>query len=462
MPQAQSVDIPTRLPLVVQPDNRDGTNAKDAKLVNCYAEKKADGTYDIFKRGGLSAPIRTKSGAGSGQFNWKGNIYEVFGTTLYKDGTSLGTVDGTGGVYRFEETQGATDYLVLGNGVEAYTYNGTTLAIISDVDFPATFVKGWAYLDSTLYVMDSDGNIWGSDLNVPTAWDPLNKIVAQMDASPGVALAKQLAHVIAFKENSTEVFYDAANATGSPLGRVQSAKIEYGCLSADSVQDLGGILVWLAENSGSISFVKLEKLKAEVVSTKPIERLIEKAITISTETIYSWQHVSEGHSFYVITFKNANLTLAYDLNEGLWSYFLSNGNYMPITASVVTDDLAHYIQGESDGNTFSMGRENTNDNGTKIVADIITPNYDGGVDRRKVLHAMRFTGDQVAGSELSVRVSDDDYQSWSNFRKVNLANKRPFLDKCGTFYRRAFHFRHESNTRMRLSSVDFQLDIGTL
>jgi hypothetical protein len=45
---------------------------------------------------------------------------------------------------------------------------------------------------------------------------------------------------------------------------------------------------------------------------------------------------------------------------------------------------------------------------------------------------------------------------------VDLGAKRPILNQCGTFYKRAWHFRHQAATRLRLTSVDLQLDIGTL
>ena len=462
--QAQSTTIPPRLPLLAIASNRDSDSTKDAKLVNCYAEKQPDGTFEIYKRGGLSSPVRTKSGAGRGQFKWNSNIYEIFADTVYKNGTALtGTVDTTNGVYRFAVTRGATPYLVLGNGVKAYTITAAdVLAVIPDADFPAAFVKGWAFLDGTLYVMDASANIWGSDLNTPTAWDPLNKIVAQIESDAGVALAKQLVYVVAFKEGSTEMFYDAGNATGSPLGAVQGSKIEYGCVSAETVQDIEGALIWISARSGGIQIVKMAQMKTEVISSAPVERLLEKSVDFSTETIFSWQITTEGHSFYVVTFKTANITLAYDLVERLWYHWSVSGNYVPIVASTSTSALLHLVQGETDGNIFYMGREYTNDNGATIQADIITPNFDGGSRRKKHLKALEVVGDQVAGSELKIRVSADDYQTWSNFRTVSLANKRPILTDCGSFVKRAMHFRHESNTRMRISAVELQLDLGVL
>ena len=463
-PQAQSVEIPKRFPLVTSIENRDDDTLKDAKLVNAYAEKMADGSYQVYKRAGLSAIITDKTGNGYGTYNWLNNIYAIFGTTLYKDGTSLGTVDGTGGVYCFVTTRGATPRLVMGNGVKAYTYEAAAgLLQITDVDFPTAFVKGWAYLDATLYVMDSSGNIWGSDLNNPTSWTALNKIVAQVESDAGVALAKQLVYVIAFKQWSTEVFYDAANSTGSPLGTVQGAKINYGCASADSIQEIDGILLWVSTNrTGTVQVLAMDGLKALPISTKPIERLLEKSVNFSTETVFSWQLNDDGHRFYVLTFKTADLTIVYDITEKMWYEWDTAGVYFPIVSSTYDATLNHIVQGETDGNLYYMGREYTTDTNVTITVDIVTPNFDGGVRQRKVLNFLEIIGDQVKGSLLKIRKSDDDYQTWSNFRTVDLSKKRPFLTNCGTFYRRVYNFRHESNTRMRLQAAEMQIDLGVL
>ena len=94
--------------------------------------------------------------------------------------------------------------------------------------------------------------------------------------------------------------------------------------------------------------------------------------------------------------------------------------------------------------------------------DIYTPIFDGGTDRRKTLGAMYFKGDQIAASELEVRVSDDDYQNWSAIRTVDLSKKLPMLSNCGTFTKRAWWLRHNKRTKFRIDSVSVQLDLGTL
>ena len=468
MPQAETVAIPKRLPLVITPENRDATTVKDAKLVNCYSEKTLEGDYQIYKRAGVAQSTQPSGGAatGRGMFNWLGNIYSVFGNTLYKDGVAVaGTVDTTNGVYRFDSCKGGTPKLQLGNGVKAYNYDSSGgLILINDADFPTTFRKGWAYLDGTTYVLTSAATIQGSDLNDPVDWDPLNVLTAQIEPDRGIAMAKQLVYVVAMKEWSTEIFYDAGNATGSPLGTVQGAKLNYGCAHQDSVVSQDGILFWVSTNKeGSAQVVKVENLKMDIISTDPIERLLG-GVDFSTETVFSFG-LKVTHKFYVVTFKNANLTLAYDVDERMWTQWTdTNGNYFPFVASCVNAAGTHFLQHESDGYIYTTSLTQYSDQNSVITCDIITPNFDGGTNRIKHLNVMKFICDQVPGSILQVRKNDNDYDAtkWSNFRRVDLSKKQPVLVSCGSFVRRAHHFRHQSQTAFRMRAVEMQIDLGTL
>jgi hypothetical protein len=463
MPQADSVDHPARLPLVVAPENRDETTNKDARLINGYVEKTNGDEYWVYKRPGLVANT-TLSGNGYGTFNWMGDAYAIFGSTLYKNGVAIvGTVDTTNGVYRFSSLLGVTRKMFLMNGVKAYTYDASNgLVMVTDVNYPAATVKGTAFLDGTMYVMSTNGTISGSDINDATTWPALNTIIAQIEPDSGVTLAKQLVYVLAMKQWTTEVFYDAANTSGSPLSAVQGARLNFGCASADSLQDIDNTLFWLSSNrSTGYQIVMLEQLKPTIISTKPIERLLTNTNT-AQNFIASWQFRLDGHRFYVLTLVSQNLTLAYDLNERMWSQWTdTNGNYLPIVSATYKGNT-NYLQHATNGKLYDIASTQYTDDGTVFAWDLYTPNFDGGVRHRKYLKRMDIIADQTPGAILSVRKSDDDYQSWSNYRTIDLGKERPNIIDCGTFRRRAHHFHHAAPTKLRIKAIELQMDIGTL
>lgn len=458
-------ELPKRLPLDIRPENRDDSTAKDAKLVNAFAEKQPDGSVKLFKRPGLSQ-VYNIGGAGLGTYNWLGNIYSVFGTALYKNTVSVGTVDATGGIYHWTQCLGDTPKLVLGNGVKAYTYDDSNgLVEITDADFPTAFVKGWAYLNGTTYVMTSAAEIQGSEINDPQNWDPLNVIIAQIEPDLGVAMAKQLSYAIAMKEWSTETFYDAGNATGSPLGRVEGAKLNYGCVAADSVAEIDGMLLWLSTNrSSSHEVIMMDNLKAKIVSDKPIERLLD-GIDPREGNFYAWATKVDGHRFYVLTVMDLNLTLYYDIDENRWGQWTdASGNYFPIVAATYGPGPVRILQHETNGKLYAFDADTYTDDSSLITVDVVTPNFDGGTRVMKELERMAFAANQVKGSKLHVRWNDADYdpRQWSNFRDVDLGIEFPILQNCGSFRRRAFHMRHRANTAWWMQAVDLSLKMGTV
>jgi hypothetical protein len=466
MPDAAASQTP-RWPLVIEPENRDDSTSKDAKLVNCYFEQINKESYWVIKRPGTARYSQPAGAAkaGAGMFNWLGDIYAIFDNKLYKNGTAIaGTVDNTGGVYTFDQCLGGTPRLFFGNGVNAYTYDsggGIYDVTGGDADFPRSFVKGSGYLDGTTYVgKAASGHIQGSDTNNPRSWDPLNDLVAQIEPDYNIALTKQLVYIVDLKQWSCEVFYDAGNATASPLGQVQGAKVNWGCVNSGSVQSIDGTILWVATNrSSAVNVMMLDNLKAEIISTKPVERLLDQA---DFTTVYSLQLKHNGHKFYVLTIKNSNLTLVFDLAERRWYQWTdASGNYFPFVASTYDSALVHYLQHETDGYIYTTDDNIYLDHQSLITVDLVTPNFDAGSRRSKTLNWMAFAADQVAGSVLQSRFSDDDYQTWSNFESLPLDVERPTLIEQGSFTRRAYNFRHQCNTPMRIQATDLQLDPGT-
>lgn len=475
---AQAMQVPTRVPLVISPENRDNTSNKDAKLINCYVEVDKEQNVHLFRRPGMAQwgiPPGTTA-AGMGAYWWNGAVYSIFAGVLYKNLSSVATgLDTSGGVYSFSSIMGSDPKLVMQNGAAAYAYDDTALLSANlhsiDANYPQYTCKGLAYLDGYTFVLQhffgtsiTPAVIWGSVSNHVTTngdWDPLDFITAQMTPDSGVYLAKQLVYVVCLKEWSTEFFYDVGNATGSPLAPAMNLRLSYGCASQDSVQTIADVLFWVSNNrEASNQVVMVEKAQLSIISTPEIDRLLRDA---DFTTVYSWHIKIDGHTFYVLTLKNNNLTLAYDVNQNRWEEWTDvNGNYVPIVCST-RDQVGHTIlQHETNGTLYYGSTDYLDDNGQLIPITIITPRWDAGTSRNKQLSMMNFVCDVVPGSIMSVQVSDDDYTTWSQPRMVDLSMKFPNLPKCGTFRRRAWKFQINHNLPWRLEAAELQYDLGTL
>lgn len=508
VPQAQTTRAPKRWPLVASLQTRSNQVPIQwgARLVNAFGElDPEDKTYWAYKRPGMSSiPFASAPSAavGLGSYSYTASptaplVLSVFGSTLYVTSiigfpfphfstAAVGTVNG-GAPYFFETINSSPQTIVLGNGIAAYIYavSGGTLTQITDPNFPLQFVPGWVYLDGFLYIMDTGGKIWGTaGQNNAAVWSGTNVILASSNADAGIALFKQLNYVIALKQWTSQVFYDAGNATGSPLGVVPDAQLPLGCFIGSSAQTIDNTLLWLTTNQTiSPQVVQMDNLTPKIISTPSVERILSHvsftanaANVLVNPGITTWVLKLAGHRYYGLTVLILNITLVYDIDQKLWYIWTdSSGNYWPIASMTFYPPYQlgnnpfnpgiHLAQHGSNGNLYPLDSAETypTDYGNIVPVDIYTPNIDFGSIRRKFLRTLYFDGDKTSGSDIKVRFSDDDYQTWSQFRDVDLSLKKPRLGPCGTFHhRRAYHIRHQRATMFRLRDMDMQMDIGTL
>lgn len=495
--QYQTVQIPKRVELYTSITARGYSFETDSYLANAFLEKDPnDGQVWIRKRPGFSVEVGgTGAGTPAGIYTFRntsgGNpiVLSIVGTTVYRNviGTApVGVLAANAGTFRFKTVNytglGGSKVVVIGSDAipQAYYTDGTTFNQIADPDFPTGRVIGWAFLDDTLYVMTPEGIIYGSGIADPTTWDPLNVIAARDEADYGVGIANHMSYVVALKEWSIQFFYDAGNAVGSPLSRLPGSKLSIGCTHGGTVQDIDGELFFVGVSKGVNPFVvKLVNLRPQIISNEAVNRILATGVDGFTGQIWrSLVLTIGGHKFYVVTSTIGDFTLAYDVQYNAWYRWTSptGGRWTPISAAydltglLSTTSAQVILQDEVTSRIHLCNLPEANyapfkniigDNDIVFPVDIYTQNYDFGTIRGKQLSGMFFTADQISDS-LLVRYSEDDRQTWSNFREISLATTIPSLPDCGTFKKRAWHFRHLAPEPFRLKTSDLQMDIGTL
>lgn len=224
----------------------------------------------------------------------------------------------------FSQTSGAasTEYLFLKTTAKAWVLtfgNPGTLTQITDADYPAITVPGSVYLDGYFFVMTDAAEIYNSDLEDPLNWNALNFISAEIEPDNPVALAKHQNYVVALKDTTTELFYDAANTSGSPLARLSNAAIQVGCANGYSVAALDAGLFFLSKfrsNQKSVHYFPKDGIQPVEIANPSIKRILTAA---DTSTVHCFACQLNGHSFYVVTLPTEGLTLAYDLTTQTWS-----------------------------------------------------------------------------------------------------------------------------------------------
>jgi hypothetical protein len=408
------------------------------------------------------------------------NRYNQFGTYV---GSYSGytTVDSSGAVTSLTHNPTFTTGTI--GGPDTFTYSNitpppneiaTATANMNTTINAGPWAPGIAYLDGYVYILQKEeSRIYGSAEEDPTSWNALNFISVKSDPDYGVALAKHLNYLVAFGQWSTEFFYNAGLPTpGSPLANNMSAKLEIGCANGYSVADAEQTLIWVGNSlTTGKSVYMLSGLSPIKVSTKYIDKYLNASPMTSPNSVRSYCFKIAGHTLYVLTLHDIEKTFVYDLDEKKWYQWTSqtgdttgyDGVESYFTYTSFTGNTEYvpdiYLQGDDDGKLYRLSTDIYNDNGDLIYFRAVSPITDSGITNRKFYRRVEAVGDKVSGN-LSIRHSNNDYQTWSNYRTVDLSLTRPILWRNGTGRRRAWEAFSSDSVPIRLRALELEFDIG--
>lgn len=222
--------------------------------------------------------------------------------------------------------------LVLVDGVEGYVYTSDAAGTkITDAEFPTPHLPFPVYLDGYLFLAKKDtGDIYNSDLNSTTAWTAGNFISSEQYPDDVQAITKVGNYLLAIGLHGCEYFYDAANATGSPLRRVDGASLPFGTFFPYTIASNKDTVVMVANmNDGEPGVVRIKGQQWEEVTPDflmPIfVSVIEDGLSGITGADYWGYFVrSHGDLFYCISL-GANIasgrTFAFSMRYNVWCLF---------------------------------------------------------------------------------------------------------------------------------------------
>ena len=335
-------------------------------LVGDQAEVTTSGAH-----GFVTGNLVTISGATQTQYNTNGPVpitivsstkfrYQLYGASESPTTPATGTITAQGAA----SVSGATFTFTV-DGTETTPATGTITA-----NSGRTTVPGIAYLNGYFVVMDEQGVLYNSALDDPENWNALEYTSALNEPGAGKAIAKSGNYIAAFKEWSTEFFYDAKNPVGSPLSPVENGFTLVGCASGESVANVDGALMWVAQSKKhkGRSVYAMRGIEQAKVSTPAVERILNAD---SLATVRAWGARIDGHPCYILTLVGSGVTLVLDASTGIWHEWstLTIGSSVSVssitrdgTTATVTCATAHGI---SDGDPVTIaGAAQTDYNGT--------------------------------------------------------------------------------------------------
>ena len=377
--------------------------------------------------------------------------------TAQAAGTYKFYTQGGVGTYTIDPSQTVSSTTLTG----AVTTAATATANLNS--FPSNPVPGLVYLDGYVFAMDQTATIWQSDIENPTSWNALNYITAYNEPDQGVGIAKHINYLVAFKQWTTQFYYDNANAVGSVLSLNSSASLEIGCASGNSIQQLEETVIWMSTvKEGGRTISVLDGLRPTKVSTKAIEEFLNAS---DLSGVYSWIYKIAGHTFYGLVLTDQNVTLVYDFNEKEWHLWTTNKQYIGGTenyfeCSYVTqfpfNSGNYYVLDAVNGLVFTLSEKNYVDPFGPITMRVVSHRNDIGTHDRKSDSSLTLHGDQI-NDVCQVRHADDDYNTWSAYRNIDLSLQKPILYNLGSYRRRVYEVLYTGSQPLRLAKIELDV-----
>lgn len=354
--------------------------------------------------------------------------------------------------------------------------------------FPSPHIPTPVYMNGYIAIpRASSADIYTCAADDPFSWNPADFITSEMFPDDVIALGRQNNQIVAFGEYGTEFFYDngANQTTGTPLARNQNTFLQVGTPSPYAIgqNEQNCFFVGVSRTGGRVVW-KLEGFSPKEISTPAVERVLDaEGSEITKANGYLVRLI--GHFFYVLCLSNR--TLVYDIDLDLWHEWTSTTQTTITQGQINGDDLntLSINAGETTGifnttefvwryatdtcscantgeiyvlhkNTGVIGKFSAStytDLNQIIRCEVNTPTFDFNSSNRKFLQRIQILGDNVTDT-VFVRWSDDDYQTWSNLKYLQMST-RPVLFRLGSFRRRAFNIYYTDDAPLRLNGIDF-------
>lgn len=380
------------------------------------------------------------------------------------------------------------------------------IAKIISANFVTSFTQyigAFVEMDGYVFYPTDNGNIWNSDLNSVTNYTATSFIQPNMSPDPPVALGRQKNIIICFGSASKEAYYNAGNATGSPLQRIPQAFERIGCLDQRSVTTIeNSIYMVSAPHYGDIGVFKIADLTTQKISPPNIDRIIGNiatggAIYANSFRLGGYPYLglyislaSDGPASMLLLESGDNLLLESGdkillednpaQNASFVRYLVHNTQlniwsewdcFQPTYVDGGSSGTANQIYATSRVSTlgkvytiYPLGQGQVwQDDGVAYSCQIRTARMDWGTGKRKFIKEIRLIADTQTGGTVTLEKSDDDYQTWQTLGTFDLTQAKKNISRGGSHLDgRAYRLTHSYNGPFRAEALEFDYEVGSV
>lgn len=418
--------------------------------------------------------------------------YVVTGTSVYKLTVNAATKTATSSLIGTITSSSTGTMQMAANPTQIMWVDGTTKGYIytpgsgtfqeitaTDADFPG----GSSVVFNDGYFVVSDpgtGQFYTSALNNGLSWDPLDVATAESSTDNIIGMGVTKGDLWIIGANSTEIWYNAANASGSPFSPRTGLQIQIGCGAADSIVSVNDLLIWL-DHRGFIVQSAVSPFIRSNNSGYELNIISDDALT--TE-ILSYENRSDaiamsyndrGHIMYQISFPTAKRTWVYDYTTKVWhersyydSYAVEAQHHLG--QFYAQSGTLQLMAGVRNGKVYISSEDYYTDNSDPIFRTRITPiQYDTdqfrsvGVDRLEL--RVGISTHSIEDPQITMRYSHDGGHSWSHYMSRSLGNVGEYA-KSITWNRlgigREWLFEFTVSENMAFSIIDGMVQVSEL
>ncbi len=303
------------LPLPIASYRLPTPQASSARLLNCYTEqapKDARKQPTILRR---ACGISAWGGIESDTVNVRSlhvmadQLYAVIGERLYSV-SDAGVASDLGllpGLARASMADNGSDLAIVDPGTRSiYAYN-TSLTLLAETALKVGYLDGYF-----VFLRPDSRQVFNSGLN-DTTFDAIDVFSAEATSGDVLGLLVDGAEIIVTKDTASEVWYDAANETGSPFSLSPDGRIKLGTAAGESLCAQDNSPFWLANDK---TFRRLSTSTPTKISNFGIDSQIQRLSVVSD--CFGFEYSLDGHLFVCWTFPQAGRTFVYDCATDEW------------------------------------------------------------------------------------------------------------------------------------------------
>lgn len=267
-------------------------------------------------------------GIGRGGINWNGTLHRVMGTKLVRVSatgaiTELGDV-GSGGQVTLHYS---FDALGIASGGRLFYWDGGALTQVTDPDLGTVvdmkWIAGyWMTTDSTSLVV--------TELNDPTAVNPLKYGSAESDPDPVLAVDELRNEAYALGRYTIEVFQNIGGS-GFPFQRIEGAQVQKGIIGTHAYAKFLETFAFVGSGRNEAPAVYLMAPgNANKISTREIDQVLKTYTEAQLSQIVVEARVDKGHQHLLIHLPDQCLVFDAEATKVVGEHV-----WFPLTSSLV-------------------------------------------------------------------------------------------------------------------------------